>query len=580
MTIVTADTIVFGAKVTTLDDDASDVVTAFAIRGERFLAVGDEAEVMRWRDDQTRLIDAGGRRVIPGLNDSHLHAVRGGLLYNLELRWDGVVTLERGLEMVREQADRTPVGQWVRVMGGWSPFQFAEKRMPTVAELNEAAPDTPVLVLFAYSEVILNKAAVERLRLTQPGEQTSGGRYEFIDGGATVTGNTAVYATIAKLPGLTEFADRLNSTQNFLRELNRFGLTSTVDAGESATTYPDDYNALQTLASRPRFPVRISNFLFAQRPGAELEAWTKWTAEETPGLNHSASRMNGYVLEGAGEVMVWDAHDFENFMEPRPEWNGGVEAELTEVTRVIAAHQWPIRMHATYDETITRILDVFERVFHDTGYTGRWAIDHAETIKPANIARIKAMGGGIAVQNRLAYSGEFFAERYGNQAAAAASPLRQLVDAGIPVGAGTDATRPSSYNPWLSLYWMVTGKTVGRTQIAAPESRLSRKEALRLYTVGSAWFSGEEELKGKITPGQYADFAMLSDDYLEVPDEAIRTIESMLTVTGGDVVYSAGPFAELTPDPIPAVSPSWSPVAAFGGYQQEAKQLALAAGRA
>jgi predicted amidohydrolase YtcJ len=580
MTTTTADLIVVGAKVTTLDDVTSDDPSAFAVRGERFVAVGGESEVMRWRGERSRLVDAGGRRVMPGLNDSHLHAVRGGLLYNLELRWDGVATLERGLEMIREQAERTPAEQWVRVTGGWSPFQFAEKRMPTVAELNEAAPDTPVLVLFAYSEVILNRAAVELLRLTQPGEQTAGGRYEFSDGGATVTGSAAVYATIAKLPGLTELADRINSTQNFLRELNRFGLTSTVDAGESATTYPDDYEALQTLASRPRFPVRISNFLFAQKPGDELEEWRKWTAQETPGVNHAASRLNGYVLEGAGEVMVWDAHDFENFMEPRPEWDQSVAAELTRVTRVIAGHQWPIRMHATYDETITRILDVFERVFEETGYTGRWAIDHAETIKPANIARIKAMGGGIAVQNRLAFSGEFFAERYGQQAAAAASPLRQLLDAGIPVGAGTDATRPASYNPWLSLYWMVTGRTIGGTQIAAPESRLSREEALRLYTVGSAWFSGEEELKGRITPGQYADFAILSDDYLKVPDEGIRTIESVLTVTGGDVVYATEPFAELAPDAIPPVTPAWSPVAAFGGYQQNTSKAPLASGGA
>src|SRR4029077_15431466 len=131
---------------------------------------------------------------------------------------------------------------------------------------------------------------------------------------------------------------------------------------------------------------------------------------------------------------------------------------------------------------------------------------HAETIGPANIERVKALGGGIAVQNRLPFSGEFSAERYGQQAAADASPLRALLEAGIPLGAGTDATRPSSYNPWLSLYWMVTGKTLGGTQLAAPEGRLSREEALRLYTVGSAWFSGEENLKGRIAPGQYADF--------------------------------------------------------------------------
>jgi predicted amidohydrolase YtcJ len=235
---------------------------------------------------------------------------------------------------------------------------------------------------------------------------------------------------------------------------------------------------------------------------------------------------------------------------------------------VIASHQWPIRIHATYDETISAILDVFQQVFAETGYTSRWAIDHAETITPRNIARIKAMGGGIAVQNRLSFSGEFFAERYGQRAAASAQPLRALVDAGIPVGAGTDATRPASYNPWISLSWMVTGQTVGGTQISAPASRLSRTEALRLYTAGSAWFSGEEDVKGRIAPGQYADFAVLSADYLSVPEEQITAIESVLTVTGGDVVYAAAPFEAFSPAPLPPVSPSWSPVAILGGYQR------------
>jgi len=194
------------------------------------------------------------------------------------------------------------------------------------------------------------------------------------------------------------------------------------------------------------------------------------------------------------------------------------------VARVVASHQWPIRIHATYDETISAVLDVFEQVFSETGYTARWAIDHAETITPRNIARVKAMGGGIAVQNRLSFSGEYFAERYGQQAAARAQPLRQLVDAGIPVGAGTDGTRPASYNPWVSLYWMVTGKTVGGSQITSPGSRISREEALRLYTAGSAWFSGEEDAKGTMAPGQYADFVVLSADYLSVPDEQILCV--------------------------------------------------------
>jgi predicted amidohydrolase YtcJ len=522
---------------------------------------------MRLRGNRTRVIDAGGRRVIPGLNDSHLHAIRGGLQYNLDLRRDGVGSLARGLQMILEQAMRTPKDQWVRVMGGWSPYQFNEKRFPTVAELNDAAPGTPVLVLFAYSQVMLNKAGVTALKLTPESKPVEGGRYEFADGGALVRGTLAVYATIGMLPPLLA-RDRLNSTQHFFRELNRFGMTSTVDAGATGVAYPDDYKAIATLAARPRFPIRISNFLFPQKAGTELESFEKWTAQEKRNVNHAAARLNGYVLEGGGEILLWDASDFENFMAPRPELSPQVDRELAAVTRVIASHQWPIRIHATYDETITRILDVFEPIFKQTNYKSRWAIDHAETIAPRNIARIKAMGGGIAVQNRLAFAGEFFAERYGKEAAASAQPLRAIVNAGIPVGAGTDATRVASYNPWLSLYWMVTGKTVGGMQLASPESRLSREEALRAYTVGSAWFSAEEDVKGRIASGQYADFAILSADYLTIPEEQIRTIESVLTVTGGDVVYSAAPFATFTPEPLPPVSPAWSPVAAFGGYQR------------
>jgi predicted amidohydrolase YtcJ len=150
--------------------------------------------------------------------------------------------------------------------------------------------------------------------------------------------------------------------------------------------------------------------------------------------------------------------------------------------------------------------------------------------------------------------------------------LRAIVRAGIPVGAGTDATRVSSHNPWLSLYWMVTGRTVGGTQLASAENRLSREEALKLYTVGSAWFSGDEDVKGTIAPGRHADFAILSADYLSVSDEQIRTIESVLTVTGGDIVYAVEPFAAVAPEPLPAVSPQWSPVSSFGGYQQPQSQ--------
>jgi predicted amidohydrolase YtcJ len=560
------DLIVHNAKVTTLQSGGAEA-QAFAARGEKIIAVGSEGEIMGLRAGNTRVIDAGGRRVIPGLNDDHFHIVRGGRDYNLELRWDGVESLQRGLQMIAEQAMRTPKGQWVRVMGGWSPYQFKEKRMPTVAELNDAAADTPVYVVFAYSEGLLNRAGLAALGLTPATKPPQGGSFEFVDGGAIFRQPPAVYAGIARLP-LLSAEDKLNSTQHFLRELSRFGLTSAIDAGATGTPYPDDYRAVETLAGRPKLPIRVSNLLFAQQPGTERAFYEKLSGEDRRNVNRAVSRLNGYVFDGAGEVLVWSAADFEDFMAPRVELSPQMERDLADVTRLIASNQWPIRQHATYDQSISRILDVFEPIFKETGYKARWGIDHAETISPRNIARIKAMGGGIAVQDRMAFAGEYFVERYGAEAAAHAPPIRQMLEAGIPVGAGTDATRVASYNPWISLYWMVTGKTVGGLQLASPQNRLSREEALRLYTVGSAWFSGEEEAKGRIAPGQFADFAILSADYMMVPEEQIPRIESMLTVTGGDVVYSAGPFAAFAPESLPPVSPAWSPVAAFGGYQR------------
>jgi predicted amidohydrolase YtcJ len=442
--------------------------------------------------------------------------------------------------------------------------------MPTLAELNSAAPDTPVFVLFLYSQGLLNRAGVEALGLTPDSAAPDGGRFEFPEGGGAILHASPkpiiLYTTIARLPQLSP-EDQLNSTKHFYRELNRFGITSVVDPGGGGHEYPADYQASRRLAQERRFPLRIANYLFAQKAGTELDDYRKWTAEEKLDINLALERLHGLVVQGAGENLVSAAGDFENFMAPRPELRENMEEELAAVVRVLAKHQWPIRIHATYDESITRVLEVFESVFRETGYRARWCLDHAETIGPRNLARVKAMGGGISVQNRMGFAGEMFVERYGRELAASAPPLRAMLQSGIPVGAGTDGTRVSSYNPWPSLHWMVTGRTVGGTQLASPENRLSREEALRVYTIGSAWFSGDEEVKGRIAAGQLADFAILSADYFTVPEEEIRGIESVLTVTGGDVVFATGAFPDAAPEPLPPVSPAWSPVAHFGGYQ-------------
>ncbi|MFL5358564.1 amidohydrolase [Archangium sp.] len=574
-----ADLVVTNAKVFTVDEQRPRA-SAFAVKDGRFIAVGGDAEMAAYRGEKTRVIDARGHIVIPGLNDSHAHVVRGGRFYNLELRWDGVESLERALAMVREQAGRTPKGQWVRVIGGWSPYQFKEKRMPTVKELNEAAPDTPTFVLFLYSQGMLNRAAVQALGLTEATPAPEGGRFEFVDGGAILHAEPnplILYQMIARPPQLSA-EEQLNSTLHFYRELNRLGMTSAVDPGGGGHAFPKDYGASQAVAHEGQMSVRIGYYLFPQTAGKEAEDFRRWTSEYQAGRNEAAQLEHGFELEGGGEFLAHSVGDWENFLAPRPDLEARKAAgqdpagDLRTVATLLVGHNWPLRQHATYGESIKVIMDVFEQVNREQGrFAPRWAIDHAETVRDEELRRIKAMGGGIAIQNRMAYAGEYFVDRYGKDAARDAPPIRKMLAMGIPVGAGTDGTRVSSYNPWPALYWLVSGKTIGGTQLFADDNRLTREEALRLFTVGSAWLTREETVKGRIAPGQYADFAVLSDDYFTVPEEQIKNLESLLTVVGGRVVYAAEPFEDVAPPALPPVRPAWSPVAHFGGYQNPKK---------
>jgi predicted amidohydrolase YtcJ len=566
----TAELIITNGKVTTLDP-ARPEASAVAVRGGRILAVGDDARVRALAGPSTRLIDAGGRRVIPGLNDSHNHVIRGGLNYHLELRWDGVRSLKRALELLREQSARTPKGQWVRVVGGWTEFQFEEKRLPTAEELNAATGDTPAFILNLYNQAFINQAAVAALGWDAKTPNPPGGEIQRGPDGRPTGWLLAkpdaliLYSTLAKAPKLTR-EEQLNSTRHFLREYNRFGLTSVIDAGGGGQNFPDDYGVIEELARNGELTLRIAYYLFAQKRGQELADYQRWTGMTKPGTAVGLLTPNGYLMSGAGENLVWGAADFENFLEERPELKPGMEAELKPVISLLVKHRWPFRIHGTYDESIRRFLDVFEEVNRETPFNGlRWAIDHAETITPETLARVKALGGGVAIQSRMAMQGEYFVRRYGAKAAENAPPVRKMLELGVPVGAGTDATRVDTYNPWVALAWLVTGRTEGGLVVTPPEKRLSREQALELYTVGSAWFSGEEKEKGRLAPGQLADFTILTEDYFTVPEERIRGIEAVLTVVDGKPVYGVGEYAALMP-PLPPVVPEWSPVGNVGGY--------------
>jgi predicted amidohydrolase YtcJ len=558
------DCILHNARIAT--NGVPSFVEALAIKDGKISAVGSADEILRQRGPTTKVIDCGSRTVIPGLNDSHMHPIRGGLNYNMELRWDGVPSLADALRMLKEQAARTPAPQWVRVVGGWTEFQFAERRMPTLEEINAAAPDTPVFLLHLYDRALLNRAALRAVGYSKDTPPPPAGEIQ-LDRHGNPTGlliakpNAMIlYATLVKGPKLSR-EDQMNSTRLFMRELNRFGITSVVDAGGGFQNYPDDYEVVRELGRRGELTVRLAYNLFTQKPKEELADFSKWTQITSPGAGDDFFRMNG-----AGEMLVYSAADFEDFLQPRPNMPEVMESELKAVVRHLVEHGWPFRLHATYDETITRALNVYEEVNREVPFGGlHWFFDHCETISDRNIERIKALGGGIAIQDRMAFQGEYFVDRYGAEQAKRTPPIRKMLAAGVPVGAGTDATRVSSYNPFVALHWLVTGKTVGGTSLYSESNRLSRAEALGLYTVGSSWFSSEEGKKGSLVAGQLADLSVLSADYFSIPDEEIKRLESVLTIVGGKIVYANGPFANLAPSPLP-VSPDWSPVKSYGGY--------------
>ncbi|QIF00494.1 amidohydrolase [Roseimicrobium sp. ORNL1] len=557
------DLILTNGRITTLDaakPEAREVV----IKDGRIVGLDNAGDFAT--SHQTKVIDLKGRRVIPGLNDSHLHVIRGGLNYNMELRWDGVPSLADGLRMLKAQAQRTPPGQWVRIVGGWSEFQFAERRMPTLEEINAAAPDTPVFVLHLYCRALLNKAALRACGYTKDSPNPPGGEIQR-DSAGNPTGlliarpnATILYATLAKGPKLPP-EHQVNSTRHFMRELNRLGLTSIIDAGGGYQNYPEDYAVIDELHKRGEMTLRIAYNLFTQKPKEEKADFARWIKMTGPGVGDDYFRCNG-----AGEMLVFSAADFEDFLEPRPDLVSSLESELKEVVSLLAANKWPFRLHATYDESITRFLNVFEEVNRETPFDGvHWFFDHCETITDKNLERVKALGGGVAIQHRMAYQGEYFIGRYGKQAAERTPPVRRMLEMGIPVGAGTDATRVASYNPWVSLYWLTTGKTVGGMSMYPEKNCLTREEALRLYTQGSSWFSTENGKKGSLAKGQLADLAVLTDDYFSVPEEAIKGIESVMTVLGGKVVHATGDFSGHAPEALP-VLPEWSPISVFGGY--------------
>src|SRR5882672_4455708 len=575
-----ADTVITNARIATLNPRQPSA-EAIAIKGERIVAVGSAADIEAYKGTNTRVIDAGRRAVIPGINDAHTHFIRGGLTYTNEVRWDGVPSLAEGLRRVREQAKRTPPPHWVQVIGGWTWAQFAEKRFPTIDEINAATGDTPCMIMHLYDRAWLNRAAIRVLGWEKESPKLFGGYVER-DAGGNATGLVMSTTSLASLVSVWLRVPRLSpeeqviSTRHFMREHNRLGVTSLIDAGGGGQNYPDNYAAIAKLAADGQMTLRIGYSLFAQAPGKELDNYTAWSKLVKIGQGDDYYRMIG-----AGEYLVYQAGDVANFAKDYPVPPPGVmEKNFSAVVNYIVAQGWPFRQHTSFDASASRVLDVLEQVNREKPLKGlRWGLDHCETLQPKTLERLAALGGSIDIQNRMSLDGEAFLKKYGAQAAADAPPIARIREMGIPLACGTDANRATSYNPWIGLHWLVTGKTLGGAKLQGDKNLLDRTEALRLYTSGGAWVSGEEGKKGTLEAGKFADLVVLSADYFNISVEQIKDIESVLTMVGGKVVYAAGQFSRLSP-PLPPVQQDWLPVREYGQYYKrsvaEAQNLARA----
>jgi len=527
-----ADTLLVNGKVL-VGNGASSVRQALAIRGDRILAVGSSSEIRKYSGKATRVIDLQGRTVIPGLVDSHMHAIRAALSFATEVNWIGAQSLEEALGRIREAAKRAKPGGWLIVAGGWTEQQFKEKRRPTQQELAEAALGLPAYVQWFYAWAMLTQPALDALKIQSDADLPAGLKLEMADGKPTGAVNgPAIAALFSRLPTPT-FAEQVDGTRKFFRELNRLGLTGVIDPG-GFNMSPEAYQALFKVWRDGQLTMRVSYSLFSQKGGKELDEFKELSQMTPMGMGDGLLRFNGI-----GERVTFGMYNNDKPTEEQKE-------QFYAAAKWAAERGLTLTQHWNNDESVHHLLDVMERVNREIPIAPlRWSIAHLNDASDASLARMKSLGVGWTVQDAMYFEGERFAAERGASAARRAPPVMSAVRIGVNVGAGTDAHRVMSYNPFVALQWLLDGRTVGGTPTRWQEEIPSRQEALRLYTAGSAWFDRSEDRRGTLEPGKLADLAVLGKDYLNAPVSEIGGIESLLTMLGGRVVYAAGPYKNL-----------------------------------
>jgi predicted amidohydrolase YtcJ len=529
-----ADIVLVNGRIHTLDAK-STVAEAIAIRGERIVAVGAFAKVKPLIAKSTRVIDLKGGTVVPGLIDSHMHAIRAALSFSTEVNWIGTRSVREALDRLSAKARSLdaaakPEG-WLIVAGGWTPEQFAEKRAPTQAEIDSAAFGHPVYVQLFYRWALLNPKGFEALGIKEDKDVPPAGKLDrdtsgMLTGG--ITGNTpTITGLFARLPKPT-FEEQVQGTKQFFKELNRLGLTGVIDPGGFGMA-PPDYQALFKIWKDGDLSLRVAYTIFAQGRGRELEDYKALTQLLPMGFGDERLRFNGI-----GENVAWGVYNNDNPTEASRE-------QFYQICKWAASQRMSLNIHWHNDSSVGIVLDIFERVNQEHSIKDlRWTLVHLEDASEATLKRMKNLGVGWALQDAGYFEGEQQLKEKGAQAMKSIPRMNSALKIGVHVGAGTDAHRVMSYNPWVALRWILDGQTVGGQAWRGPEETPTRENALRMYTQGSAWFAFAEKERGSLEVGKLADLAVLSKDYFKVPVEEIRETEAVMTMVGGRIVHSFG----------------------------------------
>jgi len=504
--------------------------TALAVTGERISQLGTDQQLKKSIGEKTKIIDLKGRSVIPGLIDSHIHAIRAGLTENTELSWTGITSIKQALKILAERAESSPREEWLIVAGGWVPQQFDENRSPSLEEIENASQGHPTYIQRQYSAMLLNASGADRIQQKINSQlasqlinevEPSGHETGWFKGSARAI--TDVYNLLPK----PDLQHQIEGTSLFFKRLNQKGITGVIDPGGYNLAI-EDYRALNQLFQQSNPTLRVAYSLSAPRSQTELQDFQHLIGHLPLPTNSDFIKFNGF-----GENVTWGMY---NNVHPAKE----DKEHLKRVLQWIASQGITASFHCNFEESVGALLDVLEQVNLQYPLEPlRWSIAHLNNASASSLYRMKKIGIGWLVQNATYWHRDTFIEKYGENSLSITPPIANALAINLPLGAGTDAHRVMGFDPFVAIQWLVDGKSINQLQTRDSAQLIDRLTALKLYTLNNAWFAHDELNRGELETGKLADLVVLDRSYLEVPVSEIHQIKPIMTMLGGRLVFSA-----------------------------------------